>query len=179
MQTLISIHELLEDEKYRKYFLTRPTMPRAPRISPPWRLYVQLDTGQSWRKKDFWDYAEAVKYFAQLRKRGLHDAAITCRPMAWTPPSKIVRVKGKFHKNSKGEMVPVTREVFWRPQMPADEEAHLWCPYCRRPTVFKAFARHHALSGEYGKMMDPGAARCTICGIRQEGLGEWARQRGY
>lgn len=174
---MLNIHELLGDAKYRQFFLTRPKMPDVPRLSPPWRLYVQLEGSGIWRKRDCWDYAEAVRLFNAMRKRGLHDAAITCRPMGWAPPSRIVRVKGKFHKNSQGEMVPVTREVYWRPSVPAEEDQHLWCPYCRRPTVFRPFARHHAFVGEYKKMMDPGAIRCTICGIRREGLGEWSRQR--
>lgn len=173
---MLNIHELLEDEQYKKYFLTRPPMPQAPRIAPPWRLYVQLEPGGRWAKRDAFDYKEAVVAFARLRKRGLHDASITCRPIAWDPPSRIVRVKGKFAKNSKGELVQVTREVFWKPKVPADEEQHLWCPYCRRPTIFRPFATHHAFAGEYKMMMDPGASRCTICGIRREGLGPWARQ---
>lgn len=172
---MLTIHELLEDAQYKRFFLTRPVMPKAPRIAPPWRLYVQLEANKAWRKKDCWDYAEAVRGFAKLRRQGLHDAAITCRPIAWNPPSRIVRVKGKFHKNAKGDLIQVTREVFWRAAVPADEDAHGWCPYCRRPVVFQPFANHHALSGEYKHMMDPMAPRCTICGIRREGLGEWRR----
>lgn len=173
---MLTITELLQDERYKQWFLTKPKMPTAPRLAPPWRLYVQLSAGTAWRKKDCWEYAEAVKAFARLRKQGLHDAAITCRPMAWEPPTRIVKVKGQFHTGGDGVRRPVTREIVWRPKLPPEEEHHLWCPYCRRPTVFKAFANHHAFTGANKALMDPGAARCTICGIRQEGLGSWARQ---
>lgn len=173
---MLTIHELLDDQQYRQWFLTKPKMPQAPRIAPPWRLYAQVEAGGRWSKKDFFDYADAVRFFVALRRRGVHDAAVTCRPIPWDPPSRIVKVKGKYVKNNKGDLVQVTREVHWRPKLPADEDHHLWCPYCRRPTIFRAFATHHALTGQYRFMMDPGAPRCTICGIRQEGLGPWARQ---
>jgi hypothetical protein len=175
---MLSIHELLEDAKYKKFFLTRPPLPKVTRLSPPWRLYGQLEPHGVWRKKDYWDYADAVKAFARLRKAGLHDASITCRPIAWEPPTRLVRVRGKFHTGSDGVQRPVTKQVYWRPSVPADEEPHIWCPYCRRPTVFRAFANHHAFTGDYKKMMDPGAQRCIICGIRLEGLKEWARRLG-
>lgn len=174
---MLTINELLADDRYKQYFVTVPKMPAAPRIHPPWRVYVQLEAHGAWRKKDFFDYKDAVRFFVKLRKsQGLHDASITCRPIAWDPPSRIVKIKGKFIKTSRGELVQATKEVFWKPTLPDDEEQHLWCPYCRRPTVFRAFSTHHAMTGEYRAMMDQFASRCTICGIRQEGLGRWARQ---
>jgi hypothetical protein len=173
---MIVISELLDDKTYRQWFLTKPKMPTAPRLAPPWRLYVQLERGSHWRKKDCWSYAEAVKAFAQLRKRGLHDAAITCRPIAWEPPTRVVKIKGQFHTGADGVKRPVTKEIVWKVRLPAGEDHHLWCPYCRRPTVFRTFTSHHAFTGANKALMDPGAVRCTICGIRQEGLGSWARQ---
>ena len=179
---MLTIHELLEDPVYRKYFLTVPRLPDVQRTVPPWRLYVKR--GGRWMKRDFEKYAEAVKLFNRLRSVGLQDATVTCRPVAFAPPSRIVRIKGKFQTNARGQYIldaqgqkkPITREVFWKAAVPADEEEHTWCPYCRRPTVFNYFSTHHAIVGAHKYYMDPSARRCTICGIRLQGIGQWAKR---
>lgn len=176
---MLRIHELLEDSVYRKFFLTVPSMPKVQRLAPPWRLYVQrLDT-RRWGKKDFWSYPEAVRSFAAFRKAGLiYDASVTCRPIAFLPPSKVVKIKGKFIKTSRGQQVQATKEIFWRwaPLLDPGDMEHHWCPYCRRPTIFTWFSTHHAITGTHRSLMDPTARRCTICGIRLEGIGAWARK---
>lgn len=177
----MTIHELLEDPKYKEYFLTAPQLPKVPRTSPPWRLYVKDHDGL-WRKRDFPKYSEAVKLFARLRSAGkVADAAVTCRPVAFDPPTKVVKVKvngkPKMIKTSRGKLVQETREIRWSwlNLLPPDEDAHYWCPYCRRPTIFTWFSQHHAVVGAHRTYMDKSARRCTICGIRLEGIGAWAR----
>jgi len=158
---MITIHELLEDPVYRKYFCTVPQLPAVKRLAEPWRLYVRSDRG--WAKKDFFEYKDAFRLFSAKRANIL-DAAIVCRPMLWTPPTRVVKIKNKFHANGQ----QITKEVSWQPKLEGHDEDHRWCGRCRRPTVFKYFARHHALTGEAAAMMDQGARRCTICAIRLE-----------
>jgi hypothetical protein len=174
----LTIHDLLEDERYRKYFLTVPRLPKVQRTTPPWRLYVQKGDGL-WRKRDFEQYGDAVRMFNRLRSAGdMRDAAVTCRPVAFDPPTRIVRVKGKYVKTSRGELVQQTREILWSwvPLLNGEDDTHYWCPYCRRPTVFTWFSKHHAVLGVHKTYMDASARRCTICAVRLEGIGQWSRR---
>lgn len=158
---MITIHELLEDPIYRKYFSTVPKLPAVPRLAPPWRLYLKNTEGR-WLKLDCEQYAQAFKVFKANRDKAI-DAAIVCRPMTLPPPTKVVRVKGKYVNG-----VQVTREVLWQPNLAGEDDAHSWCGRCRRPTVFKFFTQHHAFRGEQTQLMDPSVRRCVICGIRLE-----------
>lgn len=158
---MISIHELLDDPVYKKYFCTVPKLPAVTRLSPPWRLYAKVE-GRGWAKRDFETYPQAFRAFSKLRPT-LLDAAIVCLPMTLEPPTKIVRVKGKFVKG-----VQVTREVLWQPNLANQPDDHHWCGRCRRPTVFRFFTQHHAFRGENAMLMDPTVRRCVICGIRLE-----------
>lgn len=178
---MLTIHQLLEDPGYRKYFLTVPKLPPVQRTAPPWRLYIQGDDG-AWRKRDFDKYGDAVRLFNRLRSaRKVHDATVTCRPVAFDPPSRTVKLtkNGKpiMVKTSRGQLIQATREVYWTwtKLLSGEDDAHYWCPYCRRPTVFTWFSKHHAIVGAHKSFMDPAARRCTICAIRLEGIGTWQR----
>lgn len=177
----MTINELLEDQQFKKYFLTVPKLPPVPRTSPPWRLYVKDHDGL-WRKRDFDKYSEAVKLFARLRSAGkVQDAAVTCRPVAFGPPTRTVKLtkngKPLMVKTSRGAMIQATKDInwSWAKLLSGDDESHNWCPYCRRPTIFTWFSQHHAIVGAHRSYMDTSARRCTICGIRLEGIGAWAR----
>lgn len=164
----MTIHELLEDKTYREFFLNPPAMPRVYRQQgkDPWRVYLQLN--KRWVKKDLPTYRKAFATFKKYRDDA-HDAAIVSRSVAFPPPHRFVRIKGKYQIDSRGNRIQVTKLVVWRPQVPAEELDHRWCPYCRRPTVFSYFSKHHAFTGMdafgLGQWL-----RCTICGIRLEGL---------
>lgn len=166
---MITIHELLEDKAYKEFFLRRPAMPRVygEQGKLPWRVYVQREADGRWAKKDLPTYREAFEFFKKWRDN-MHDGAIASRPVAFAPPNKLVRVKGKYQVGSDGVNRQVTIPVIWKPKLPAEETFHEWCPYCRRPTIFKWFSSHHAFPK--GEAFDTAARRCTICGIREEGL---------
>ena len=177
---MLSIHDLLEDPKYKEFFCKVPPMPDFIKENPdtnPWRLYVKLKKDGSWRSRDFHTYKEAfVKLKSMLPK--VSDAAITCKSKGFTPPYRVVRIKNKYQTNRQGGYVldaegnkkPITKMVFWKPRIPADEfEDHIWCPYCRRPTVFRYFISHHALPIRKlgGIPIDPTVLRCAICGASE------------
>lgn len=165
---MLTIHELLEDKQYREFFLKPPPMPPVYRQQQlkPWRVYIQRETDGPWAKKDLPNYVEAFKLFKKFRPE-IHDASIMSRAIAFPPPHRLVRIKGVYVEH-RGKKVQKTKLVVWKPQLPMEETTHHWCSYCRRPTVFRYFSRHHA----FGKDMPitQEGLRCTICGIRLDGL---------
>lgn len=172
---MITLPELLEDPIYKKYFLTPPKLPKVPRINPPWRVYVQLEQGGPWSKskRDFWKYSEAFAFLKPLLKEGrLHDGAIVCKPKSFAPPKKLVKIKGKFVTTSRGTREQATKYIYHFPPIPADEAHHTWCGYCRRPTVFKTYTKHHAF--KHADAFAPFRRRCSICGASEEGMRRYA-----
>jgi hypothetical protein len=166
---LLTIHELLEDKAYKEFFLKAPPMPVVYRQlnMKPWRVYIQREADGPWAKKDLETYREAFALFKRYRP-DIHDAAITSRSVAFAPPHKLVRIKGAYVIDRKGKKVQKVKLVVWTPRLPPEETGHHWCTYCRRPTVFKYFSRHHAFGKDMAITQDD--LRCTICGIRLEGL---------
>jgi hypothetical protein len=167
---VLTIHELLEDKAYKEFFLKAPVMPTIYRQQQllPWRVYIQRQIDGPWAKKDLPTYGQAFALFKRYRP-DIHDAAIVSRAVAFPPPHRLVRIKGVYVVNRRGIKTQKIKLVVWKPSLPAEEQAHHWCSYCRRPTVFAYFRIHHA----FGKEVDFGAdtvRRCTICGIRLEGL---------
>lgn len=164
---MITIAELLEDDRYKQFFTTMPKVPvvsKAPTLSPPWVLYVQLDLDGPWRTKQFEKYSDAFKFFKKLRaSRGLHDAAIHNKRVAFDPPTRMVRIKGKFIEGSDGKLRQATKVVVWRPRLPSDEAQHHWCMYCRRPTIFRTYRRHRGLK-QIVEELSTDIPRCCICG---------------
>lgn len=149
----------------KEYLLKVPKLPDIPRLTPPWRVYGQQHNGGRWGRKDFPTYKGAFQYWKQ-RRNNFHDISITCKPMGFLPPGKIV----KLRRNGEPLMVKTangkrqaTKLIPIRP--PAD---HLWCLYCRRFVIFTWFTAHHAFSGNMKLLMDPTVRRCSICGVREE-----------
>lgn|SRR5690606_7284549 len=167
---MITIHELLKDPTYRKFFCKVPKLPAHYRPeNKPWRLLVLKRGSNRWAMKRFSTYQEA---FAVLKKLlpTLQDAALGCPGFDFEPPLKTVKIKGKFHTTESGKKIPVTRQMVWKPTIPMDEiEPHHWCPYCRRPTIFRLFDTHQMLTSKKlgGVMIDPTLLRCTICGVSE------------
>jgi hypothetical protein len=162
---MLTLRELLADKVYREFFTTPPDMPRN--VHPdlrPWRVYVQSEQHGRWAKKDFATYKDAFR-FLKPRLKEVYDATIQSRGIAWGPPARVVRVKrnGKILLDEKGKVV--LRRIVWQPILPEAEEPHRWCPYCRRPTVFAWFSRHHAFPR--GFEFDLALLRCTICGASE------------
>ncbi len=165
---MITLRELLEDPVYRSFFKTKPALPKVPRRSPPWRLFVQREMDGRWSRKDFWTYAEAFNYLRQLLGE-IHDAAICSRGVAFKPPHKTVRVtrggRPIMIRGSNGKLHPKTKIVYWRPRLEAEDAPHTWCPYCRRPVIVKWFSKHHSFKKD--QAFDPGLQRCPICGASE------------
>lgn len=162
---MLTLRELLEDKVYREYFTSRPILPAN--IHPDlklWRVYVQRETEGPWAKKEFHDYVQAFKFLKPYLKT-CHDATIQSKGIAFAPPFKVVRVVRKGKPVLDDKQKPVVRRVVWRPLMPTDEQPHRWCPYCRRPTVFAWFAKHHAFPKGY-TIATP-YQRCVICGASE------------
>jgi hypothetical protein len=146
----VTLRELLQDPLFRKW------MTKIPRPSPTpfpngWRVYAKI--GGRWRRKEFRTYAEAYRWLMP-RLRRFEDAAISSKAQPFKPP--IV---------SRGGV-----KDFWRPKL--DLLGHRWCPYCRRPTVFFTFRKHHAMPANLCASYEP---RCTICGIRGSAIKEYVR----
>lgn len=179
---MITLPELLEDARYRKFFQTPPKMLKPLPGQLPWRVLVQRKSGGPWAKKEVATYADAFRIIRNTRRAGtLHDGTIQSRGIPFGPPQRIVKVTkggrpvyhlkdGKRVLDADGRPIQVTRTVDWdwRPLLPATEDAHDWCTYCRRPTVFRWFRSHHALrtAGLQG-LADPSDRRCSICGARE------------
>lgn len=166
---MITLPELLEDPIYKQYFQTPPKLPKVRRLQPPWRVYIQKEVRGKWYKKDCWTYAEAFKIIKTYRANGeLYDGAIVSKSKSFAPPRKTVKIRSKFVKDSKGNMVQATKRVYHVTAVPGEDEPHRWCGYCRRPTVFRWFTKHHNFPEN-----TPYTAhrrRCTICGIAEEGV---------
>lgn len=171
---MITLPELLEDPKYREFFLKVPKTKVPKPGQKPWRLLIQREAGGPWAKKEFEKYADAFRRLAvDLKSGGLHDGAIQSRGIAYAPPTRIAKVtkggKPVFQVGTDGKRIQKTVTVRWRPRLDPDEEPHTWCTYCRRPTVFRWFKTHHLLRGTaLDGLVDGSSRRCTICGVREE-----------
>jgi hypothetical protein len=165
---LIPMSELLEDPVYRKFLLTPPDMPEHARnkefnLSPLWVVYVQRVPGGKWGKKEFWSYKKAFKFFKKcLKQYKVHDLAINNKRVGCVPPSRFVRIRGKYVTGSDGKRRQATTRVYWKVKVHPEDEEHHWCKYCRRPTVFKYYTSHKRLG-----VVDPGVRRCCICGASE------------
>jgi hypothetical protein len=160
--------ELLNDVVYRRYLEQKPKLPPVAmsRTHPtgPWVVYVQREVDGKWGRKYFWKYGKALKFMLKFLEAGAHDAALNCRRVGFYPPSRRVRIKGKYVLGSDGVERQATKVVVWRPRkelLGDGQPEHHWCMYCRRPTVFIHYSRHKAL----GDMaVDQSVPRCCICG---------------
>lgn len=160
---MITIQELLRDPQYRKYFTTVPQLPSH--YTPdhkPWKLIVMKKGESIWRTKRMGTYEEA---FTGLKKMLpiIDNGAINCPALGFMPPTRTVRLKGKFDKKGK----QITRTTLWTPKIEGDMEQHHWCAHCRRPTVFKVAMvkpkRHHGYFVPAGEPV----LRCGICGASE------------
>lgn len=161
----VRAHTLLKDPIYRKWFAKVPYLPKSARGGQPWYLYLQRGQDGRWSRAGLTTYAAAYKWVVNHHGE-VHDFAIVSKRKSYLPP--IYRPKVEIN----GKMEPARKKVYWT-NYPSN---HNWCPYCRRPTIFREFTKHHAINPVHKSMglfsMGP-QIRCTICGIRQEGVKEW------
>jgi hypothetical protein len=143
---------LKDDEYYRKWFTKEPTI-KVHHTKPPWRLFVQKEKGGPWYKKDLPTYAKAFAA-VKLKLPEYWDMTIHCNPQPFKPP-----------------VVRIGKQKVWNPLPPG----HLWCAYCRRPTVFKFYRRHPNMRG----LVMEGEMRCQICGVRDKFLPHYPITGGW
>lgn len=161
----VRMADLLKDPVYRKWFGKVPYLPPACRGGKPWYVYIQREEDGKWARGSFETYAAAYKYVADKGRKS-HNFAIVSKTKTYLPPvyRPTVIVKGREEKGAF--------KRYWT-NYPAN---HNWCPYCRRPTIFREFVRHHAITPIHSALglsiLDP-MVRCSICGIRAEGVKQW------
>jgi hypothetical protein len=148
----IRLRTLLKDDLYYRQWFCKPPTIRVVHSTPPWRLFVQKERGGRWYKKDLPTYAQAFAA-VKLKLPEYWDMAIHCKPQAFKPP-----------------VIRVGKKRVWNP-IP---EGHVWCGYCRRPTVFRNYKRHGNMKG-----LTKGDLRCQICGVRESFLTQYPIAAGW
>jgi hypothetical protein len=163
---MITLDELLRDKQYREYFIKPPKLPAhyTPAMKP-WKLYIMKKGEMKWRAHRFGTYKEAFEAFKKMRPV-TQNAAINCPALAFLPPLKTVRVKGKFEV-VRGKQKPVVKTIVWKPRIEADMADHHWCGHCRRPTIWRAVALGARRNGPVYLPEGETALRCTICGASE------------
>lgn len=166
---MILLGELLEDKTFRKFFEKQPTIPDLSRNIPPYRLWVQREARGKWLRKNTGSYQSGVRWFLEHINE-IHDGALAIPSTQSAPPNRLVKVKRNgvllTKAGSDGVVRPVVKEVPWHFRPPEGERKHIWCPYCRRPTVFTWFSKHHNMPN----VLQPEYSRCTICGLREDSV---------
>jgi hypothetical protein len=165
---MIPMSELLKDRFYREFLERVPKLPEVAKskqkaASPPWVVYVQREREGKWGRRSFWKYKKALKFMLRHLELGAYDAALNCRRVGFYPPSRLVRIKGKFIAGTDGVKRQATKLIKWelRGDMLEGQPDHHWCMYCRRPTVFRHYKRHRAMGPIE---LDQSTPRCSICG---------------
>jgi hypothetical protein len=136
----MNLKELLKDPIYKAWYGKIPTEHMVGTF--PWRVWVHTDKGWTRTKSDFEKYSQAYNWIAK-RMHDYEDLVLYSKGHEFRPP--VIRYRDK--------------KYYW--PCPA---GYRWCGYCRRPTLFGTFTRHHALT----HLSDPVAPRCIICGARKK-----------
>lgn len=177
MVTMIPIGELLEDKIFNRYFTQTPPMyPHQANKPDGWRLWVKSDPDSPWRRKDVRHYEAGVQYILRgIGEGSLHNAVLQCRGVSYKPPVRRLLVRDPKTKqpllvtdSKTGIVSKKVLEKIWQPSPDLIQEygRHEWCFYCRRPTVFAYFAKHHAFAGtSLEPYYDGSVRRCAVCGI--------------
>jgi len=160
----LTMRELLKDPIYKQWLKKMPSIGAA--ICPsgkPWRVWVQKRQGGNWARGDFETYRQAYDFMRWHLGLGVHDVALTCKIKEFRPPvvtdkslpKRVIKVKG-------GPDRFVWRKRYHIPAQIGQNPLHEWCTYCRRPTIFTYFTRHHS----HPQRVNGNERRCAICGIR-------------
>lgn len=150
---LIPLREQLRDPVFRKW-MAKPPKLKVVGANKPWIVYVQKEVDGGWALRRFQEYGDAYRFIA-ARINDFPDLTLNCGRQQFKPPI-IVGDSGKL--------------VYRLPQLQVPPDVpHIWCPYCRRLSIFKSFSRHHALriigrSGKWQSFPIRYIDRCMICG---------------
>jgi hypothetical protein len=146
--------------RFKEYAETPPKIYKAQRAldGPLWWVYVQLEEGTRWRRVGTRLWKEGMEL---VQAKTPFDWAITSKRRGYLVPTYT-----KINPQTKiPYKVKVGNEVVdkqFRMKMPP---GHQWCRWCRRPTLFLYFAKHHSFVN--AKAYDPTRRRCLICGGAQ------------
>lgn len=167
---MITIHELLKDKHYKKFLCTAPKLPPlyTQPDSLPWRVIIMKKGEEHWRIKRYATYHEAFRALKAWLPH-ISDGTINCPALDFRPPTKSVLIRGQYIMVG-GRKVQKSRTVVWTAKLPFGEnEDHHWCPYCRRPTVFRRMSRHVLLPAKKlgGVPLDNTLFRCLMCGASE------------
>lgn len=180
MTAMIPIGELLSDKVFRRFFSTPPPMyPHQASRPDGWRLWMKTTPDSPWRRKDVQHYDAGVRHILRRLEEGaVHDAVLQCRGVSYKPPIRRIIVKSPATRQpvmvadpKTGELKPKILQKVWEPNAQLIQEygPHAWCYYCRRPTVFAYFAKHHAFTGTaLEPYYDGSVRRCCVCGISHD-----------
>lgn len=132
---------LLRNAEYRAYFLRQPVLPKKLHHPAPWKVWALKDNGK-WAGKAIATFPEAFDLTKKLiRKPGIKDAAICSRVVGFKAPEQLVTAYRT--------------------------DGYDWCIMCRRPTIFKPMAKHHALRQDLHVFFQHHPV-CFYCGMREE-----------
>lgn len=140
----MTLRTQLKDPVFRKWFATPPKEKATAAKSAPWYLYVQKIEGGPWQRAEVQSYVQGYKFIAKNISK-FHDMALSHKRTQFQPP--VVR---DAQTGRRKHHLP--------------DAAGVWCPFCRRMTRFRYFARHHAMPS----WANPDDRRCSICGVRQK-----------
>jgi hypothetical protein len=159
LEEQVTLREYLEDPIFAAWHRKEPSLGRVVTFSGrPWRVFAQQTRNGKWAFRDFKSWKKALKFTDKLLEQGFHDAALMSKVAVFQPP--IVRDKSLGLVKHAGKMVGKKR--YHVPAIVGQHHNHLWCPHCRRPTVFTTFSRHHTFQSGRFLMWK---RRCAICGI--------------
>lgn len=148
------MRELLDDPMYRKW-ISRP--PKGFDFRPSWAVYAQRKEDGPWARATFTNFVQAHNFFVK-NFRSWHDSALCCRNY----PSRPIVIRDPNNPKKRRYYAPMLTI-----------RGHIWCNYCRRPTVFKMFSKHHALKGRTPMPVE----RCSICGVARTANKEYKAGR--
>jgi hypothetical protein len=142
----LTFRELLKDPIYKQWVTRVPNVYPGDTVKPLWGVWIQMPD-RKWivLHPHPQSYIKTFNSLIRGLKEGALDGAISSTNRGWMPPRVSRKVAGK-------------RQVS-RYNMPPE---HQWCPYCRRPTIFGYFTRHHAIPFA----VNVEHQRCRICGAR-------------
>lgn len=160
---MLTMRNFLKDPIYRKWFTKEPYL--APHLGngKPWWLYLQEQEEGKWRRAALSTYKQGFVWI-QKHLKEVYDFSLTSKRRTYLPP---------VYRPVDDEGNPARDRAYWS-NYPS---YHNWCPYCRRPTVFAQFERHHADTEYHRYMTDTSEPRCYICGIRASAVKPWMHLR--
>lgn len=148
----LRFRDLIEDSLFKAWFYRRPALADVT-MARKWRVYVQKQEDGPWGRRDFRSWKKAMKFVKKIEGR-VWDLALNCPSHPTRQP--IVKTG---RKTPKGLAV---RELWVIPS------GHRWCDYCRRPTMFRYFGRHHSVPRNIPVI--PYIRMCSICGCKEDFL---------